>query len=186
MGENPYWITLWKVKPRGRIYTAVQYQPVDKRKEGLFVVEVRFWSFFRAVLCTSGSVGLHQHFPSNLLALLRCYDQQNPQGCCCKVSHKVFHKHIWNWRYYEIQLAFSKVKTLPEKETKHEVVDHVHLHSSGSLAQVAGCSVRKTRKIHRPYRTEVWQKKVPKLQTSTIIFIQRKSRLNPMDSIWTA
>lgn len=46
-----------------------------------------------------------------------------------KFPNTVVHKYIWNYSNYEIQLTFQKVKTLPEKETKHEVVDQVHLHS---------------------------------------------------------
>lgn len=44
------------------------------------------------------------------------------KAAAVKFPNAVVHKHIWNCRHYETQLAFSKVKTLPEKETKREVV----------------------------------------------------------------
>lgn len=81
-GENCYsQFTVWKVKPRGCIYTAVQQQPVDKRKKSLSILVI-FLSFLTAIYGTVfGSLWLPQQFPSSLPALLRCYGRQNAQGC---------------------------------------------------------------------------------------------------------
>lgn len=107
IGENCYsQFTFWKVKPGDCIYTAVQQQPVDKGKKSLSLM-VSSWSFLIAIYGTvSGSLLLHQQFPSSLLALIWCYGQQNVQGCYCEISW-----HGLPRRYMGLQALWNPADT---------------------------------------------------------------------------
>ena len=66
--------------------------------------------------CTSG-------FP---LVCLPCYDvmvNKTHKAAIVKFPDTVYHKDVWDYRQYEIQLTCQKRKTLPEEETKREVVE---------------------------------------------------------------